>query len=277
MSRVSACLGVPRLKFSSPASRSTTVSSCVSATTAPSSSRTVACERHIQPAPAWPTRPRTKRVALSGAGTPNWETTSCVETLSFVRVLPPSSGTCSNKSRGSTGSFISSAAGRPKVSARLGLLSPSMARTRPCFRPSVRAMIPEIVVFPEPPFPPIAIIKAAAFLISIAGKKRFGNSLDALTRLRMLRGIGEREPSGHDGSSKQHDWIFADETKLHPVNGDRRRRRIRKLQAEVVKGMPTYHHQRRNRTCKPEKANRHYCSRDSVNREAVSVPVLSRR
>src|SRR6516165_4142004 len=222
---MSACLGVPRLKFSKPASRSTTVSSQLSATTAPSSSRTVACERHIQPEPAWPTRPSTKRMALSGAVTPNCETTSWVEILSLERVLPPSSGTCSNKSRDSTGSCIRSATGRPSVSARLGLLSPSTARTRPCLRPSVRAMIPAIVVFPEPPLPPMAIIKAVAFPGLIAGESRLGNLLlDALTRLPTLHGIGEREPCCHYGSSEQHHWILADKAKPDTMHDYRRRR-----------------------------------------------------
>ena len=67
MSRVSTCRAVPRLRCSSPASRSTMVIREVSATRPRSTPRTVAWARQSQPEPPWLGWPMTSSVRFSAA------------------------------------------------------------------------------------------------------------------------------------------------------------------------------------------------------------------
>src|SRR5262249_10950714 len=62
----------------------------------------------------------------------------------------------STRPLGRTGRSLIRSAGMPRVSARFGLVSPSMARTLWPSRAISLARVPEIEVFPEPPFPAIA-------------------------------------------------------------------------------------------------------------------------
>src|SRR5829696_8706008 len=55
--------------------------------------------------------------------------------------------------------------GMPSVTARLGFESPSIARTLRPERASTRAIVPEIEVFPEPPFPATASFMAPGLYV----------------------------------------------------------------------------------------------------------------
>src|SRR5262245_59879784 len=155
--RVSTWRAVPRLRCSSPASRSRTVMREVGGTRPRRARRTLAWHRHSQPEPPWSGWPITRSVRFCLTGRPNRSMKSSAGTFSSRRVPPSPSGFSSSQSRGMAGREAAWPCGSPKVTARFGLLSSSRATTRWPRSARTRASVPATVVLPEPPFPPMAI------------------------------------------------------------------------------------------------------------------------
>src|SRR5215475_9866476 len=178
--RVSTWRAVPRLRCSSPASRSTTVMCEVVETRPRSTPRTVACARHSQPEPPWSGWPMTRSVRFCRTGCPNRSMKSSAGTFSSSRVPPSPSGLSSSQSRGMAGREAAWPCGSPKVTARFGLLSSSRATTRWPRSARTRASVPATVVLPEPPFPPMAI-----FIVH--RRYRNGGAVARMTRAQSCR------------------------------------------------------------------------------------------
>src|SRR4051795_7960577 len=93
----------------------------------------------------------TRRVTPSGPSTEWVERSSASDFFSSKPSSPRST-----RPLGRTGRSLIRSAAIPRVRARFGLVSPSMARTLCPSRAISRARVPEIEVFPDPPLPAIA-------------------------------------------------------------------------------------------------------------------------
>ena len=101
---------------------STSVTSACSSMAMPSRLRTVAWDTHVHPAPACSTRMAWSRVTPAGVRSP-------YSSRRAVGVsLPPPSPT--TRERGTSGAWLAVSSSRPRLMARLGFESVSMATTR---------------------------------------------------------------------------------------------------------------------------------------------------
>src|SRR3954452_13082226 len=150
-SMTSACSAVPRERCSGDASvsRMQTTSAFSAATSM--TLRTVACMEHSQPVPAWRGLAMTSRLTPSGPSSECDEETSSSDSR---RRFPW--GVLTIRSAGSVGTASMRSAGMPRVSARFGLESASIASTLWPERARTRASVPLIDVLPDPPLPAIA-------------------------------------------------------------------------------------------------------------------------
>jgi hypothetical protein len=81
----------------------------------------------------------------------------------------------------------------------------------------IRAMIPEIVVFPDPPLPPTAMITLST---SIARDFRRRHAAESAATL-LFGGVGEGEGSHHDRRAGQHQRVLRDVREADAVHHDR--------------------------------------------------------
>src|SRR5262249_42848650 len=105
------------------------------------------------------------------------------------------------KPLGSTGRSLIRSAGIPRVRARFGLVSPSIARTLWPSRAISRASVPEIEVLPEPPFPAIASFIAPPPLDAVSSHRGYRRLCGCRT--------GAAESSDEGGEAVHRPWIVA--------------------------------------------------------------------
>src|SRR5579875_352325 len=147
----SAYWALPRERCSGDASVSSKQTSPAESDAASMIMRTVACMEQRQPVPACWGIAMTRRVTPSG---PLTEYSAQISGSDRLRVVPP--GPRSRRSLARTGSSGSRSGGIPRVIARFGFGSPSMASTLRPLRAKSRDKVPEIEVLPAPPLPATA-------------------------------------------------------------------------------------------------------------------------